>query len=135
MLELRRYDQLDNYLRKKLNDLLNRLSKKKISDLINKLAKFHKLKKALKHRPNKDALDAIKKAAIMDLIKEYLLNIIKKKDDKLRKLILKYYLQKWLKKVKDYNDRENIAADYINKVTKGYLMRKYFYLNEKMIYC
>ena len=125
--------RLDNYLRKKLNDLLNRLSKKKISDLINKLAKFHKLKKALKHRPNKDALDAIKKAAIMDLIKEYLLNIIKKKDDKLRKLILKYYLQKWLKKVKDYNDRENIAADYINKVTKGYLMRKYFYLNEKRL--
>ena len=125
--------KLDKYLFNKFRDLLERLAKKKLLNTINNISKLNKLKNALKHRPNQDALDAIKRAALMDLIKQYLFNIVNNKDNKIRKLLLRKYLRKWLKKVNDFNDREKNAADMINRTTKGYLFRKWFNLDKKRL--
>ena len=126
-------NKLNNYLRNKLSNYLDQLAKKYTSYLINKNAKVDKLNKALRHKPLKDALDAIKRRAKLNDIKDALVNLLSKQDDKNKKIILKHYLEKWRKKVNQLNNRENDMASKIQAAYRGYDFRKLFNLDEKRI--
>ena len=123
--------KLDNYLRNKLAKYLEQLAKKYSRYLVNNAAKVDKLNKALKHKPFKDVIDALRRRALLNDIKQALLNLLSKHDDKYKKMLLKHYLQKWLKKANQMKNRENYAATKIQSAFRGYDLRKYFGLDEK----
>ena len=123
--------KLKNYLKNKLAKYLEELAKKWSRYLVNRAAKVDKLNKALKHKPYKDIIDALKRRALLNKIKEALLRLLAKHDDKYKKLLLKYYLDKWRKKANQMKDRENDAATRLQSAYKGYIFRKYFGLDEK----
>ena len=123
--------KLDNYLRNKLAKYLEQLAKKYSRYLVNNAVKVDKLNKALKHKPFKDVIDALRRRALLNDIKQALLNLLSKHDDKYKKMLLKHYLQKWLKKANQMKNRENYAATKIQSAFRGYDLRKYFGLDEK----
>ena len=102
--------KLKNYLRNKLAKYLEELAKKYSRYLVKNAAKVDKLNKALKHKPYKDLIDALRRRGLLNDIREALLRLLAKHDDKYKKLLLKYYLDKWRKKVNQMKDKENDAA-------------------------
>ena len=124
-------NRLDNYLRNKLAKYLEQLAKKYTTYLINNNAKVDKLNKALRHNPLKEALDAIKRRALLNKIKEALINVLTKQDDLNRKTILKHYLDKWNKKANKLKNRENDMASKIQAAYRGHNFRKLFNLDER----
>ena len=124
-------DKLKEYLRNKLAKYLEQLAKKYSRYLVKNAAKVDKLNKALKHRPLKDLIEALKRNALLNVIKQALLRLLPKHDDKYRKYLLKFYLDKWRKKVNQLVDKENIAVSRLQANIRGYLFRKYFGLDEK----
>ena len=124
-------NKLNNYLRNKLAKYLEQLAKKYSRYLVNNAAKVDKLNKALKRKPFKDVIDALKRRALLNEIKQALIKLLSKHDDKFKKLLLKYYLEKWLKKANQLKDRENNAATRIQSTYRGYNFRKFFGLDEK----
>ena len=126
-------NKLNDYLRNKLAKYLDYLSKEYTAYLINNGAKVDKLNKALRHNPMKNALDAIKRRALLNDIKDALINLLSKQDDKNKKIILKHYLEKWNKKANQLKNRENDMASKIQAAYRGYNFRKLFNIDEKRI--
>ena len=125
--------KLNDYLRNKLAKYLDYLSKEYTTYLINNSAKVDKLNKALRHNPLKNALDAIKRRALLNDIKDALINLLSKQDDKNRKIILKHYLEKWNKKANKLKNLDDDMASRIQAAYRGYNFRKLFYIDEKRI--
>ena len=125
--------KLDDYLRNKLPDYLDKLAKKYTGYLINNNAKVDKLNKALRHNPLKDAMDAIKRRALLNKIKDALIKILTKQDDNNKNLLLKHYLDKWNKKANQLKNKENDMASKIQAVYRGYNFRKLFENEENKI--
>ena len=123
--------KLDNYLKNKLAKYLEQLAKKYSRYLVNNAAKVDKLNKALKHKPFNDMIDAICKRALSNEIKEILLPLLVKYDDKNKNLLLKHYFDKWRKKVNQMKNKEEDAATRLQSNFRGYNFRKYFGLDEK----
>ena len=126
-------NKLDNYLRNKLANYLEKLAKKYGTYLVNNAAKVNELDKALKHKPFKDFIDALRRRCISNDILDILYDLLYKHDKKNRKILLKRYLDKWRKKVDKMLDREDDAAARIQAAFRGHDFRKYFYLDEKRI--
>jgi len=125
--------KLNDYLRNKLAKYLDYLSKEYTTYLINNSVKVDKLNKALRHNPLKNALDAIKRRALLNDIKDALINLLSKQDDKNRKIILKHYLEKWNKKANKLKNLDDDMASRIQAAYRGYNFRKLFYIDEKRI--
>ena len=123
--------KLKNYLRNKLAKYLEELAKKYSRYLVKNAAKVDKLNKALKHKPYKDLIDALRRRGLLNDIREALLRLLAKHDDKYKKLLLKYYLDKWRKKVNQMKDKENDAATRLQSAYRGYIFRKYFGIDER----
>ena len=119
-------EKLDNYLKKKLEKYLDKLTKKYLAYLINNIAKVNELNKALKRKPYNDLIDNLKKNALLDKIKNSLLNLLPKQDDLLREYLLKNYLDKWRKKANQLKSKENEAASKIQSAFRGHNFRKLF---------
>jgi hypothetical protein len=126
-------NKLNDYLRNKLAKYLDYLSKEYTTYLINNGAKVDKLNKALRHNPLKNALDAIKRRALLNDIKDALINLLSKQDDKNRKTILRHYLEKWNKKANQLKNLDDDMASRIQAAYRGYNFRKLFYIDEKRI--
>ena len=124
-------DRLKNYLKNKLAQYLEQLAKKWSRYLVNNAAKVDRLNKALKHKPFNDVIDDLIRKILSDDLKGILLRLISKYDDKYRKLLLKYYLEKWFKKANQLKNKENDAASRLQASFKGYIFRKYFGIDEK----
>ena len=132
---------IQNFCRKKLNECLknklakffDKLAKKYTSYLINNAAKVDKLNKALKHKPFNDAVDGLIKKAVVKYINETMVRIIYKYNDKNKELLLRHYFEKWIKKTYQMLDKEYDAATKIQSAFKGYLFRKYFGMDEKIL--
>ena len=124
-------DKLRNYLRNKLAKYLVELAKKYSRYLVKNAAKVDKLNKALKHKPFKDLIDALRRKILLSKLKLLLIKLLSKHDDKYKKLLLKYYLDKWRKKVNQLKDKENNAASRLQAAYRGYNFRKYFGIDEK----
>ena len=124
-------DKLKNYLKDKLAKYLEQLAKKWSRYLVNNAAKVDRLNKALKHKPFNEVIDALIRKILSDDLKQILLRLISQYDDKYKKLILKYYLEKWFKKANLLKNRENDAASRLQASFKGYIFRKYFGIDEK----
>ena len=124
--------KLNNYLRNKFRQLMLRLAKKYTRRLINNAAKVNKLVKALKRRPFNDTIDALTKNAFMQIIKEVFIRVITNYDDRLRKALLKYYLEKWIKKTNELYYKEYDAATKIQSMYRGHEIRKHFTYEEKV---
>ena len=118
--------KLDNYLRNKLAKYLDYLADKYTCYLINNNAKVDKLNKALRHNPLKDVFDKIKRRALLNSIKEALINVLKKQDKINRKILLKHYLDKWRKKANKLKNIDNDMATRIQSNYRGYIFRKIF---------
>jgi len=125
--------KLDNYLRNKLSNYLEHLAKKYGCYLVNNAAKVNELNKALKHKPFKDFINALRRRCISNDILDILYDLLYKQDKKNRKYLLKRFLDKWRKKIDRMYDREDDAAARIQAAFRGYDFRKYFYLDEKRI--
>ena len=123
--------RLDTYLKNKLAKFIEKLAKKYTRYLVNNAAKVDNINLALKHKPFKDFIDALRRRALLNDIKDVLLRLLPKLDDKNRKLILKHYLDKWRKKINQMDDKENYAAEKIQAAYRGYDFRKYFRIDEK----
>ena len=123
--------KLANYLRNKLAKYLEKLAKKYTTYLINNNAKVDKLNKALRHNPLKEGLDAIKRRALLNRIKDALLRILTRQDDINKNAILKHYLDKWNKKANQLKDKENDLASRIQAAYRGYNFRKLYNIDEK----
>ena len=119
-------EKLDNYLLKKLENLLDSLSKKYFCYLLNNIAKVNKLNKALKRKPFYDFIDNLYDKALNDKIKEKLLKLLPKHDDILNEYLLKNYLDKWRKKANQMHLKENEAASKIQSFFRGNNLRKLF---------
>ena len=124
-------NKLKNYLRNKLAKYLEELAKKYSRYLVKNAAKVDKLNKALKHKPFKDLIDALRRRGLLNNLRELLLRLLAKHDDKYKKLLLKYYLDKWRKKVNQMKDKENDAATRLQSAYRGYILRKYFGIDER----
>ena len=125
--------KLNNYLRDKLANYLEKLAKKYGTYLVNNIARVNELNKTLKHKPFKDFIDALRKRCISNDILDILYYLLSKHDDKNRKYLLRRYLNKWRKKVNQMLNREDDAAARIQAVFRGHDFRKFFYLDEKRI--
>ena len=123
--------RLETYLKNKLAKFLENLAKKYTRYLVKNAAKVDNLNLSLKHKPFKNLIEALKRRALYNKIKEALLRLLLKHDDKNRKLLLKHYLEKWLKKIYQMDDKENYSAERIQAVYRGYIFRKYFGIDEK----
>ena len=118
--------KLDDYLRNKLSKYLDYLANKYTFYLINNNAKVDKLNKALRHNPLKDGFDAIKRRALLNRIKDALIDVLTKQDNVNRKILLKHYLDKWRKKANQLKNRDNDMASRIQSNYRGYIFRKIF---------
>ena len=126
-------NKLNNYLKNKLSKYLDKLAKKYTSYLINNNAKLDKLNKALRHKPLKDGLDAIKRRALLNKIKEALIKALSTQDNNNKKIILKHYLDKWNKKANQLKNRENDLISKIQSVFRGHIFRETFNIEEKRL--
>ena len=111
-------------LRRKLETTLNRYTFKYFIYLFDNIAKFNKLKNALRKEPTRDAFNKIKNYIRRENIKEILTEIVKDKDDKLRILLIKKYLNKWNNKVKDINNKRYQSILIIQKIFRGKKIKK-----------
>ena len=124
---------LNNYLKNKLSNYLYELAKKYTRYLINNMAKLDKLNKALRHRPLKDGMNAIKNRTLYNIIKLLLIRVISKRDDLNRRVLLRYYLEQWYKKAYKLKNLEDDMASRIQAIYKGYNYRKWYYMEETRI--
>ena len=125
--------KLNEYLKNKLARYFDKLAKKYTCYLINNVAKVDKLNKLFKRKPFNDVVDGLIKRALLKYVKETLIRIIYKYDDKNKKLLLRHYFEKWIKKTYQMLDKEYDAATKIQSTFKGYLFRKYFGMDEKIL--
>ena len=119
-------NKLNNYLKNKLAKLLDKLAKEYLCYLINNIARVNELNKALKRKPFNDFMDKLKKEALNNKIKDAFLKLLPKQDESLRLFLLKNYLDKWRKKVNQLKEKENEAAEKLQKVYRGHNFRKLF---------
>ena len=92
-----------------------------------------KLNKALRHNPLKEGLDAIKRRALLNKIKDALIRILTRQNDINKNAILKHYLDKWNKKANQLKDKENDMVSKIQAAYRGYNFRKLYNIDEKRI--
>ena len=121
---------INNYMRNKFRNYLENLAKKYTRYLILNAAKIDRLVKVLKRRPFNGFIDSFSRRAFVEIIKEVVIRVITKNDDRLRKTLLRYYLEKWIKKVNDINDKEYDAIIKIQSMYRGHEYRKHFNFEE-----
>ena len=100
-------------------------AEKKIKKLLLMAAKFNKIKKLVERPSLKRFNTNLKKISLKNNQNEKLKKIIKKKDKKTKKLLLRKYLQKWSDKINEINDAEDESATILQNAFRVYKAKKF----------
>ena len=100
-------------------------SQKKISNIILTLAKFNKIKKSLERPSLQRFMNNLKTISLKNNQNEKLKNAFNNKDNKVKELLLKKYLNKWHQKNDVITSKENSSSTILQNAFRLYKAKKF----------
>ena len=125
--------KIQRFMRPKLAKIRNKRFKKyffenaekKIKKLLLIAAKFNKIKKSLERPSLQRFSNNIKKMTLKNKQNEKLRKIVKKRNKKTNKLLLKKYLLKWFNQINKINENEDDSAILLQTAFRAYKAKKF----------